>query len=200
MEIESASLDQNRDRKQAQNDERGFDRWPNSQAKQSRTQTDRVLGDMRAKETARVATEMQLGGKHRLLMLWSEILSDYENEELHGEFVRQCFEMSSLAFAAHKYATILEIAPTETMAADMQRRIQALVALRSDFAAPSLREASDKWLLFNFRVPLLNHILIVMGSMVLTTGLLLPHAQEMVPIGMLALAIGFTMRMFSKAS
>lgn len=135
-------------------------------------------------EGEKVADEIQLAGSLELIALWKDVLGSYSDEAMHEKFVAACFQAESLPFASHKYARILSVTPDEEIAKRMRKRIIALASQRFEFRGTGLG--------WKFRVPRFNGMIIFLGSMVTTIGLLLPNAHNVTGIGisMLALALG----------
>lgn len=151
-----------------------------------------VFDRYRPGEGEKVADEIQLAGSHELVALWKEVVENYTDEALHEKFVSNCLAANCLPFAAHKYARILSVTPDEETAKKMRKRIVALASRKFEF-----RGSNIGW---KFRVPRFNGMVILLGSMVTTIGLLLPNARNLTGIGVSMLALAFGVRFFLRRS
>lgn len=75
----------------------------------------------------KTATRFQ--GSERLSVLWKKIIDDYENSELHSEFIRLSSVENNLAYASSQYARMLQVMPHDDRASRMIKEIEAIVAV-----------------------------------------------------------------------
>lgn len=151
-----------------------------------------VFERYRPGEGEKVAGEIQLAGSHELVAHWKDVLENYADEDLHEEFVSACLEAKCLPFASHKYARILSVTPEEEIAMKMRKRIVALATQKFEFRGTGLG--------WKFRVPRFNGMIILLGSMVTTIGLMLPNSRNLTGIGISMLALAFFVRFFLRRS
>lgn len=64
-----------------------------------------------------------------LVRKWKNLVSNFENQELHDEFVRSCHELDALKFAALKYEEIKSAQGGDVTCDQMLARIQAMGAM-----------------------------------------------------------------------
>jgi hypothetical protein len=147
-------------------------------------------------DAERVADDIEMAGRHQLLALWKQVTDDYNDEAAHMRFIMACYDSSSLAFASYKYSQILEASPSEELARLMHKRIESLAWQKMENqdsnAAPLL---PNVWL--KLKISVLNQLLLVIGSMLLTIGLIMPQAKDLVLIGGIAMAVSFVLRLIS---
>lgn len=132
----------------------------------------------------KMAEDLQLAGRRDLIALWESVLSDYENEQKHEAFVAACRRADSLPFAAHVYSELLALAPNEDIATRMRHRIVGFASYKAETSS-----IGPAW---NYRVPGFNALGIMLGTMLLVLGALLPGTGNLSGIGiaMLVLSLG----------
>lgn len=62
-----------------------------------------------------------------ILQLWNRIFTDYENEELHQDFIKKCQSLDALAFASKKYQELKDAQGGDPLCHKMILQIQMLV-------------------------------------------------------------------------
>lgn len=142
----------------------------------------------KAKTEADLNAEIAFGGKRELAELWTQVISDYENQGLHERFIRACYEAESLPFASQKYGRILSASPSEETATSMSKRIVALAGYRM--------EKSPRSEVPTFRLPAINNLLLLFGSMVMVIGLLTPGLKSVSGVGLAAVLLGAGVHFF----
>ncbi|MCM2282205.1 MAG: hypothetical protein NDI61_10200 [Bdellovibrionaceae bacterium] len=140
------------------------------------------------------AAELALGAKPELILLWKEIIDHYEIEAKHDAFLSACLKNGALAYAAHKYGRILQQFPDEEIARKMTKRLVALASAPAETAT----ELSKP--LLNFRMPGLNSVVIVLGTVVSLMGISLPGLQNMTGVGAAMVALALGLRFFAQRS
>ncbi|MES2857184.1 MAG: hypothetical protein V4692_15050 [Bdellovibrionota bacterium] len=148
-----------------------------------------VFAKFRTGGEERVMSEIQLAGRLELVSFWDTVAADYQNVDLHQEFVMACEKAGCLPFASHKYANILAVAPEEEIARKMRKQIIGFASRKLDKPAAQS---------FKFPLPSFNSLILLLGTFALVVGMGLPGASEVTPVGgaMIALAIG--MRVFMR--
>ncbi len=58
-----------------------------------------------------------------LQQLWEQVMSNYDNMDMHEDFINQAMQSNNLAFASQQYRNILSSHPNEDIAQKMQSRI-----------------------------------------------------------------------------
>lgn len=56
---------------------------------------------------------------------WQTVLSDYENEQVHWDFINYCQQFEALEFAAYRYRRLVDIV-NDDIAAKMLKRVEAM--------------------------------------------------------------------------
>lgn len=64
-----------------------------------------------------------LGGTPKLSDLWEKLMNDFEDLNLHDQFVNQCRSENALPFASKKYGKILSINPHDEIAKIMRNKV-----------------------------------------------------------------------------
>ena len=136
---------------------------------------------------AQVVSDVELSASAELVAAWQSVQANYTALEKHENFVARCYEANKLAFAAHKYAQMLVLAPEETTARLMRKRIIGLASYGFDATSNGLA-----WTQWSFPLPSFNSLIILMGTILVVCGLAFPHAKQTAGLGgaMIALAIG----------
>jgi hypothetical protein len=124
--------------------------------------------------------------------LWENVLNQYESQELHRNFVQACWADRCLDYAAHMYATILEVVPQDEMALKAQKEVTALTTLRFEIAADVHEAKPRKWLdnvsyLKGAGVQLrkikFTNIIMVACGFIIMSGMLMPGMRNMIGFG-----------------
>lgn len=140
------------------------------------------------------AAELALGAKPELILLWKEIIDDYENPKHHDAFIGACVTTGALTYAAHKYGRILEQFPDEEIARTHRKRLQAIAGAPAE-TAPEMSKP-----LLGFRMPGLNSMVIVLGSSIAFIGMSQPGLANMTGVGAAMVALALGLRFFAKRS
>ena len=113
-----------------------------------------------------------------LEQLWQRVMSDYDNVDIHDNFIQQALQTNNLAFASQQYRNILSNHPHEEIAKKMQNRI-TLMAINM-FVPERTQEVSR----FHFGISgtLITLGIILMGCAYLFSGLFTKMAIGSRPI------------------
>lgn len=65
-------------------------------------------------------------GSIQINQLWEKVMADYDNLDVHDEFINKAMKSNNLAFASQQYRNILNTNPHEEIAQKMQKRITGL--------------------------------------------------------------------------
>lgn len=143
-----------------------------------------------AGSAGRVEEELALGGSRELAQLWDLVIEDYEDRIRHERFLNACKDSEALSYAAKKYAQILVAAPQDEIARLMRNKIVALISIRAERSRIPFQ--------LGFRIPKFNTLILLLGSILFVTGILMPQVKNMMEIGLssilLALGISFVLR------
>lgn len=60
-----------------------------------------------------------------LVRKWQEVLGDFENEQLHVQFIEDCRQAQALSYAIYRYRQMLEVQPQDLLAKKFYARAQA---------------------------------------------------------------------------
>ncbi|HEX7675663.1 MAG TPA: hypothetical protein VF412_15920 [Bdellovibrio sp.] len=102
-----------------------------------------------------------------LVRKWKNILENFENEELHDEFIRSCQELDALRFAIMKYEEIKNAQGGDALSDQMIARVNSLMMVNLS-QNPGVREEKEatrpKWQKYVFIGPYsLSALLILWG-------------------------------------
>lgn len=157
-----------------------------------------------------------------LRQLWEDILNDYDKDELHRKFINTAWANNSLDYAAYKYATILEVLPSDQHAVQAQREITALMTIKFQFSAESSMKTSHDFssvdssiassavsseglsvglpvagrqMLFfrNFKI---TNVIMFLCGILIVMGVLLPHMRNLVGFGSAILGFILVLRYY----
>lgn len=138
-------------------------------------------------EAEGLSGEISLAGRRELSDLWDAILDNYEDQAKHDRFVKACHEAGCLPYASMKYTKILSAAPQEEIARNMRKRVVAIAGVKAEVAPkPTLK----------FRIPKLNNLILILGSMAMTMGFILPGFKNLAGLGIAAVALAIGVRFF----
>jgi len=121
--------------------------------------------------------------------LWVKILDDYENHELHQEFLRQCRKSNQLEFATSRYSRILSTTPQDDIAKKYSLEILALAGMA--FSRAQDVGAQKK----KVRLPFAFLIYFLCGA-VIAAGYFLPGFRNLVGIGTSALFLTVAIKLY----
>jgi hypothetical protein len=127
--------------------------------------------------------------------LWEDVLNDFEKLDTHQNFVSSAWADRSLDYAAHRYASILELAPQNEMAKRFLEEVRSLVHVKFEVTSDEAQKKSvfSTWLA-RVRLPITvqgvrwtNLVLMACGFMIVT-GFFIPDMRNLVGFGS---AVGF---------
>jgi ribosomal protein L40E len=122
----------------------------------------------------RAPGEVRLQRHPELAKIWERILADYEDEYMHWNFISAARQADCLAYASHKYARILSVAPDEEIALTMKRRIQGLSALPLEVPRRQIERMQFRGV---------NGLLIALAAALILLGMNLHGMRNLVGLG-----------------
>jgi hypothetical protein len=129
-------------------------------------------------------TASRIQGSERLSVQWKKIVDDYENEELHQQFLRISSMENNLAYASAQYAQLLKLIPHDERAAKMIREIETIVAVpisqTSKVRVYATKQKTPRWV---------QGVLIV-GAAIVAVGVFFPMLRQLTGLGAVLLFLG----------
>lgn len=110
--------------------------------------------------------------------MWNNILKDYENEELHQQFLKICRSENHFSYAASQYQNLLKVHSKDPIANKFIKQIQALSSLPL-IQKNSLRNKLSK----KKRLLPWNFLLLSLSLSFIVTGFVIPPLINFVGIG-----------------
>lgn len=126
-----------------------------------------------------------------LMRLWSEVKSSYTNKDLHQDFIEAARQTQALEFAAQSYRIMLELDPSDDIAIDRLKQIDALAM--SGLPSSTERPHKNSFKGFNWTL-----IPIFLSSMVLVAGFVLHGFQNLAGVGAAMLFLSLALRLYFK--
>ncbi len=135
-------------------------------------------------------------GTPELQAKWQHVVNNWNDRDLHQEFIDECHEASELSFAAHKYGRILSMNPLDAFARPSKKKIQALVeqnmlSEKTEEKSPTRVKVKDYGL---------SWIAIVLSLAMISFGLLQPEMKNLVGLGAALLALVLGVRWLFRAN
>lgn len=123
---------------------------------------------------------------------WDSVLEDYENKELHQNFISAAWADRSLDYAAYKYASILEVVPRDELASQALKEVQALMGTRFEYVVEAQKTEAVKWyenfkfikeVDLPFRKFHWTSFIMLACGVVIGLGMLMPHMRNLIGFG-----------------
>lgn len=131
--------------------------------------------------------------------LWDEVLNNYDNYQLHRNFIDAAVAAGCLDYAAHKYALILKVLPSDEMAAKAQKEIAALMTVKFETSTQTqlsrVVNVFTTYILILRRLKITNVIMFIC-MILIVMGMLLPHMRNLVGFGVAILGFIFVLRYY----
>jgi hypothetical protein len=141
-------------------------------------------------EADRLDRLSEFGIRRDLADLWASTLNDYDNMDLHEQFIAECYKADCLSYAAQKYSRILGAAPNENIAKLMRRRILGLASFKTESPSVRKNESTDKTQESGFKIPRIDQLILIAGGALMGFGLILPNSKDLIGIGLATVALG----------
>lgn len=129
-------------------------------------------------------TASRIQGSERLSVQWKKIIDDYENEDLHQQFIKISSMENNLAYASAQYAQLLKLIPHDERAAKMIREIEALVSVpisqTSKVRVYATKQKTPRWV----------QGALVVGAVVVAVGIFVPMLRQLTGFGAVLLFLG----------
>lgn len=113
-----------------------------------------------------IANEKGVYTQPSLVRRWKELVQDYNNEELHQEFLGLCDQMEALEFARQKYDQIRRLQGGDVTADQMIARIEALRMVKAEQKAQNDKPKPEKplalWAKILLALPFFASFLLIM--------------------------------------
>lgn len=74
--------------------------------------------------------EMQVMGNTVLVEMWKKITQDYQNANLHEQFIQTSLQYNKLSFASQQYRKMMEVNPLDETSKKMQNKIIQLASFQ----------------------------------------------------------------------
>ena len=146
---------------------------------------------------------------------WEDVLLNYENIELHQNFIAAAWADGSLDYASAKYKEMSELIPGDAVSKQLLAEIKAL----ADVSFENQSETNSKSVsqenifssilegLFNFRdlnlsfkrmklANVITNIILIGCGVVIAMGILLPHLRNLIGFGVSLLFLVLALRFF----
>lgn len=132
-----------------------------------------------------------------LRKMWKQILTDFENDELHEEFLLECQKLNCLTFATRRYSQLGEAVGVDDTIEKMMERLNSLSQQKlAHLQAPLEAKAKSS----NWRPGWLSlsNIMLFFAFAVIAVGMMTPGGRNLIgagaALGFLSLAVRFTFR------
>lgn len=135
--------------------------------------------------------EAHLRAQPSLLKKWKSILNDYENQELHEEFLQSCIAVQALDFARDRYQEAIAMQGIDPIGEQMVRRVDGL---KNETKEPSNKSnLLQGSLLHNLLMRYWRAFPLALGVIFVFIGLIGKTNRNMVGVGitLLLLSVGF---------
>lgn len=138
---------------------------------------------------------------------WEDVLNNYENYDFHRQFIGAAWADRTLDYAAHKYATILEMMPADELAQKAQKEIQALTMVRFEVSTETAA-STGSWAQFlnamnTFRTNALSlrrlkitNLIMIACGVIIMMGIAMPHMRNLVGFGSAILGFILALRFY----
>lgn len=129
-------------------------------------------------------TASRIQGSERLSVQWKKIIDDYENEDLHQQFIRISSMENNLAYASAQYAQLLKLIPHDERAAKMIREIEAIVSVpisqTNKVRVYATKQKTPRWV---------QGVLLV-GAVIVAAGIFFPVLRQLTGVGAVLIFLG----------
>lgn len=98
--------------------------------------------DLQAQESSSVRLQAQPS----LVQLWNKIFDDYDDHELHDDFIKRCRELEALSFAKLKYENLQTAMGTDPVCEKYLRQIEALLNVKAEISVSKPLEVDHFWM------------------------------------------------------
>lgn len=144
-----------------------------------------------------ITPPVQKVGHARLQELWDKVMADYDNQDLHENFVNEAIKTNGLAFASQQYRNILTSNPQEAIAQKMQTRITGLAV---SIFTPEHEDVDER---FHFGF---SGMMVVIGGMMMVSSFVLSDLLVKMTggiaffevIGAVMVVVGIMIRVFMR--
>lgn len=139
--------------------------------------------------------------------LWEKTIDNYENLEVHRQFLIRAQAEEALPYARYKYENILELAPDDSIARSFIKEAEALIAAQMNSKISSYKNKPLGIVgpfmgafLETLKLPRirLSSVIIFLCAMVIITGFSIPGMQNLVGIGSSLLFLTLALRFYFK--
>lgn len=90
--------------------------------------------------------DQQVVGNSQLVSLWKDIVSNYEDQDLHDLFIQESLRYKKLNFASQQYRKMIEVNPMDETAKKMQEKIIQIATIQMDSLKSERKfEKPPKW-------------------------------------------------------
>lgn len=91
--------------------------------------------------------------------IWQQVLADYENRNLHDQFIQKCFAEKNLPYASQQYRKMLELNGQDAIANKMQAQIVTMLMATINLNKKNIRPRST--VTRNFFIVLISALLFI---------------------------------------
>jgi len=131
----------------------------------------------------------------KLKELWGVVMSHYEDEDLHQEFIRQCRKAQQLEFAASRYKKILLSQPNEELANKFRNEIVLISSVSSEGYKEPFNSETKK--LIKYKVPFTS-LVMLLSAIVMFVGYMTPEFRNLMGIGAAVLFVTTAIKLLFK--
>ena len=121
-----------------------------------------------------------------LKVLWEKVILEYENEELHHQFIKACQKELNLEYASSKYGAIVHASPEDEIAQLMVQQIVAIASMPVEVP----QNIEPMMVTRSLWGRLLWGTLFFASGSLIVTGYLVPPLRNLIGIGVALLFIG----------
>lgn len=96
---------------------------------------------------------------------WKMILDNFENNQIHDDFIGLCLKRNNLGFASEKYKELLAQRPNDPIIKKMQERIISLAGFTYLATSSQDEKPKPKWVSFSGLAMALATSLVILGAL-----------------------------------
>jgi len=124
--------------------------------------------------------------------LWDRIITGYEDEARHFDFISSCAEDGALDYAGQRYKKLTEALPQDAIAKKMLLFIEQLSTMK--VSTKAFTTSNRQWGSIGL------NLIIMLSTVVIVMGVLFPGQKNLVGLGCLALFFVMTMKLVNRVS
>lgn len=137
--------------------------------------------------------DLQAGFKtsKQLRTSWKTLIDDFDNPELHEDFIQKCKNEGALEYAVYRYGRVNKACPTDELSSAMLERLEKMVMTQ---AQPKTLEKTK------IAMPQISSIVIGIGVLLMAGGYLWPTFRNIVGVGAAIVFLAIASRIYFRKS